>query len=56
MAFLDIPDAVYNWLVDFFTDHSHCTRYRGTASAMLDILASIIQGSAIGPVSSMQLT
>ena len=50
MAFLDIADAVYNWLVDFFTDHSHCMRYRETTSAMLDISASIIQGSAIGHV------
>jgi len=58
MAFLDIPGAVYNWLVDFFTDHSHCTRYRGTTSAMLDISASIIQGqpSVLCPMSSMQLT
>jgi len=27
MALLNVPDLVYNWLVDFFSDHRHCTRY-----------------------------
>src|SRR5664279_4464484 len=27
MAHLDIPDNVYNWMADFFSDHSHCTTY-----------------------------
>ena len=31
--------------------HGHCTRYGGTTSTVLDISASIIQGSAIGPAS-----
>ena len=53
MALLDIPDAAYKWLVDFFVGHEHCrpTRYGGTTSTVLDISASIIQGSAIGPAS-----
>jgi len=42
---LDIPDTVYNWLDDFFSDRKHCTRYKGSTSTMLDITASIIQGS-----------
>jgi len=25
MASLHIPDCVYNWLVDYFSGHSHCT-------------------------------
>jgi len=29
MADLDIPDHVYNWLVSYFSGHSHCTRYGG---------------------------
>ena len=33
MALLDIPDAAYNWLVDFFVGHGHCTRYGGTHCA-----------------------
>jgi len=27
LAQLDIPDNAYNWLVDFFGGHSHCTVY-----------------------------
>ena len=49
VAFLDIPDAAYNWLVDFFVGHGHCTRYGGTTSTVLDISASIIQGSSVQP-------
>ena len=51
MALLDIRDAACNWLVDFFVGHGHCTRYGGTTSTVLDISASKIQGSAIGPAS-----
>jgi hypothetical protein len=49
-AQLNIPDRVYNWLVQFYDGHSHCTMYRGQRSTLKDITASIIQGSAIGPV------
>jgi len=28
MAKLAVPDEVYNWLVNFFDVHSHCTHYR----------------------------
>jgi len=49
VAQLSIPDNVYNWLVDFFLDRSHCVRYNEDMSALLSITASIIQGSAIGP-------
>ena len=51
MAQLDLPDAVFNWLVDYFRGHEHCTQYNGVTSAMLPILASIVQGSAVGPAS-----
>ena len=49
IARLQIPDNVYNWLVDCFDGHEHCTAYGGHRSSMLSITASIIQGSAIGP-------
>src|SRR5664279_2192863 len=26
---MDLPDYVYNWLVSFFRDHTHCTRFGG---------------------------
>jgi hypothetical protein len=51
MAQPDIPDHVYNWIVNFFNGHSHCVQFRGDTSSMLETTASIIQGSAIGPAS-----
>ena len=50
-SLLSIPDHVYNWIEAFFRDHSHCTKFDGEISDFLNILASIIQGSAIGPAS-----
>jgi len=47
-----VPDLVcnvYNWLVDYYEDHSHCTSYQGETSKLLHISASIIQGSGVGP-------
>ena len=52
MAQLDLSDQVYNWLVAFFTEHTHCTLYHWEMPAFLTINASIIQGSAIGPSSN----
>jgi len=49
MAKLDMPEYVYNWLVEFFSEHSHCTVYNGQTSTVKKITASIIQGSGIGP-------
>ena len=43
LAQLDIPDNVYNWMVDFFSGHSHCTTYRGQTLTMKSITASIIR-------------
>ena len=50
-AQLSLPDNIYNWVEEFFRDHRHCTRFDGNVSQFRSILASIIQGSAIGPVS-----
>jgi len=49
MAQLNIPEEVYNWLVDFFSGHAHCTVYHDQTSTLKAINTSIIQGSAIGP-------
>jgi len=51
IALLDLPDFVYNWLVDFFEGRSHCTAHNDLVSEVAHILASIIQGSVIGPAS-----
>ena len=46
-SYLSIPDSVYNWLVDFFSDRANSTIYRGQSSDsdLPNITASIIQGS-----------
>jgi len=51
IAMLDLPDHVYNWLVNFFTGRLQCITYGGDTSALATISASIVQGSAIGPAS-----
>ena len=48
-AQLDLPDHVYNWLTDFFRYHSHSTVFNDQWSSFLNITASIVQGSVIGP-------
>ena len=53
---LDLPDEVYNWLVSFFQDRSHCTYYQREVSPVLDITASIVQGSAVGPAAYVVVT
>ena len=50
-ANLAIPDNTYNWLVQFFQGHSHCTKFGNQTSALREITASIVQGSANGPAS-----
>jgi len=49
MAQLNLPDIVFNWLVDYLRGHEHCTRYNGAMLAMFPITASIVQDSAVGP-------
>ena len=48
---LEMPDNIYNWIQAFFNGHSHCTRLGDSVSDFLEISASIIQGSGIGPAS-----
>ena len=48
-AQLDLPDHIYHWLANFFYNHSYCTIFQDQQSSLLDISASIIQGSVIGP-------
>lgn len=48
---LNIPDNIFNWIESFYSGHSHCTKFGSEVSGFLNILASIIQGSALGPAS-----
>jgi len=51
MANLDLPDHVFHWLVNFFSEQQQCIAYQDTMSLLQAISASIVQGSAIGPAS-----
>ena len=50
LALLPIPDCVFNWLVSFFSARSHRVRFQSVLSSVLNINASVVQGSALGPV------
>ncbi len=50
LALLPIPDFLFNWLVQFLTNRSHSTSFRGILSPTLTINSSIVQGSGLGPV------
>src|SRR5271157_2317467 len=51
MSSLPINDSIFNWFVDYFTGHSHVTKYDGLTSDVAHINASVFQGSVIGPAS-----
>ena len=48
---LKIQSQVYNWLVSFFQDREHSTKFGGVVSESRDINSSVVQGSDIGPAS-----
>ena len=37
LAQLEIPDCMYNCVLDFFDSHAHCTKYAGLVSAITTI-------------------
>jgi len=49
LATLDVPDSIYNWIINYLENRSHITYYNGKYSEHNDINASIVQGSALGP-------
>jgi len=49
VAQLQLPDCVHNWLANFLDGHSQCRRFNSYTSDLLDVNASFVQGSAIGP-------
>jgi hypothetical protein len=48
---LSLPDNIYNWIVNFFKDHSHCARFGDVIWQFRLISASMIQASGLGPAS-----
>jgi len=51
MAQLAMPDQVYNWIRDFFYERYHCAKFAGDVFSLVDITASVVQGSSLGPAS-----
>src|SRR6218665_1371468 len=49
---LDIPDAIYNWLMEYLADRRNYTSFVGCTSTVATINASVIKGSGRGPQSS----
>ena len=50
-SLLGIPDHIYNWIVDYFSPHEHCTIFNGALYTFLEINSSVFQGSSLGPAS-----
>ena len=49
LSHMDIPDNIFNWLVNFLSDRQHATRFAGKISTPRPINASVVQGSGVGP-------
>src|SRR6218665_3265785 len=49
LSSLELPDSIYNWLVEFLQDRTHSILFAGRRSPVASINASIIQGSILGP-------
>src|SRR6218665_3403357 len=53
LARVDIPDSIFNWIINYLQDRGHMTRFAGRLSSLAYINASIVQGSGIGPTTSV---
>jgi len=51
LAAVPVCDQVYNWVINYISNRHHSTKVEGTVSQPESINASVVQGSAIGPVS-----
>ena len=50
LASSNLSDNIYNWFVNYLLDRGHKTKYASNMSSMAKITASVVQGSALGPV------
>src|SRR5688572_6980061 len=46
---LNMPDSIYNWLVNYLDDRRHVTIFESLTSLPATINASVVQGSVLGP-------
>jgi len=51
LGVMDLPDHIYNWMVNYFEHRGHITRHQGKESSFAEINASVVQGSVVGPAS-----
>jgi len=49
LATLEVPDYIFNWLINFLQNRGHFTRYALITSAYAPINVSVVQGSGFGP-------
>ena len=49
LAALNITDELYNWLISYYSERSHTTKFFGNSSNSAYFNAGIVQGSALGP-------
>ena len=47
---LHINSEIYNWLLNFFTQHRQRTKFQGELSRESTVNCGVIQGSALGPI------
>jgi hypothetical protein len=50
VARVNMPDQLYNWIIQFLTLRTHSTKFNSTVSQLAQINAGVVQGSAIGPI------
>src|SRR6218665_3438892 len=50
MGAMDLPDLIYNWMVNYFEHRGHITRHQGKELSFAEINASVVQGSVVGPL------
>ena len=46
---LGLPDNVYNWVISFLSERSHCTKRGKAVSSSKSFNAGVVQGYALGP-------
>ena len=42
LARLDLPDEAFNWIKNFLDGHSHCTKFAGSVSTLINTSASCL--------------
>lgn len=50
LAKTGLTDQIYNWYCSFLSGRGHITKFNGVSSTYKEIHASVVQGSALGPV------